>query len=71
MTLCLEEVEENIHGWRMAKVDAKNGKGPQKGPAVGVQLGRGHVDFNQKSALKPCEWEAKLKPLEDSRVHKE
>ena len=55
----------------MAKVDAKNGKGPQKGPAVGVQLGRGHVDFNQKSALKPCEWEAKLKPLEDSRVHKE
>jgi len=29
----------------MAKVVAENGEGPHKGPAVRVQLGRGHVDF--------------------------
>jgi len=34
-TLRLEEVEENIHGWRMAKVVAENGKGCTKAQLLG------------------------------------
>jgi len=55
MTLCLEEIEENIHRRRMAKVVAKYGESP----TVGMQLGRGHIDLSQESAL------------EDSCVHEE
>jgi len=54
--LCLEEVEENVHRWRMAKVVAENGKGLHKGPAFGVQLGRGHVHLSQERALKTRKW---------------
>jgi len=55
----------------MANVVAEKGEGMHKGLAVRVQLGRGHVDFGQKSALEPRERKAKLVPLEDSGVHKE
>jgi len=53
----------------MVKVVAENCKGSYKDPTVGVQLGRGHIDFGQKSALKPCEWEAKLELLARSSTH--
>ena len=55
----------------MAEVVAQDGKGPNEGPTVGMQLGRGHVNFGKECALEPCEWQAKLDPLEDCGVHEE
>jgi len=51
----------------MAKVVAEDGKGP----TIGMQLGRGHIDLNQKCALEPREWKAKLEPFKGGRVHEE
>jgi len=39
----LKEMQENIYGGGVAKVVTKNGEGPNEGPAVGMQLGRGDV----------------------------
>ena len=39
----LKEMKENIYGGGMTKVITKNGEGLDKGPAVGMQLGRGDV----------------------------
>jgi len=55
----------------MAKVVTEEGKGLYKGPAVGVQLGRGHVDLIQESALEPPERKAKLEPLKGGGIHEE
>jgi len=56
----------------MDKVAAEDGKGPDEGPVVGMQLGRGHVNFCEERTLKPREWEAKLELLEDGgQVHEE
>jgi len=55
----------------MAEVVAQNGKGLNEGLAVGMQLGRGHVNFGKERALEPREWKAKLDPLEDCGVHEE
>ena len=54
----------------MAKVVAEYGEGPHDDPAVGMQLGGGHIDFSQESVLEPRERKAKLEPLEDNCVHK-
>ena len=51
----------------MAKVVAKYGESP----TVGLQLGRGHIDLSQESALELRERKMKLEPLEDSCVHEE
>jgi len=53
----------------MAEVVAQDDKGPNEGPAVGMQLGRVHVNFSEERALKPREWQAELGPLEDCGVH--
>jgi len=44
---------------------------PYKGPAVGVQLGRGHVDFRQECLLKTRERQTEFYLLEDSGVEEE
>ena len=55
----------------MAEVIAQDAEGPYKGPAVGMQLGRGHVDFCEQRTLEPCKWQAQLDPLEDGEIHEE
>jgi len=55
----------------MAKMVAKDRKGPRKGPTVRVQLGRGHVDLGKEGALDPHKGKAELEPLEDGGVHEE
>jgi len=55
----------------MAEVVAQDGKGPNEGPAVGMQLGRGHVNFSKEHALEPREWQVKFDLLEDFGVHEE
>ena len=48
---------------------AQDGKGPYKGPSVGMQQGRGHIDLSQNCALEPRERKAKLEPFKCGRVH--
>ena len=55
----------------MAEVIAQNAEGPYKEPAVGMQLGRGHVDLCEQRVLEPRKWQAKLDLLEDDRIHEE
>jgi len=69
--LRLEEVEEDVHKWRMAKVVTKDGEGLYKGPVVGVQLGRGHVDLSYESMLGSRERKAKFEPLKGGGIHEE
>jgi len=52
----------------MAKVVTEYGEGPHRSPAVGMQLGRGHIDLSQNE---PRERKAKLEPLEDRCIPKE
>ena len=47
---------------------AQNGECLHEGPAVGVQLGKCHVDFSQERPLEPRERQAKFDPLEDGDV---
>jgi len=35
-TLSFKKIQEDIHRWRMAKVIAKDGEGPNECPVVGV-----------------------------------
>jgi len=51
----------------MAEVVAKD----SKGPTVGMQLSRGHVNFSKECAHGPRKWQAKLDPLEDCGAHEE
>jgi len=44
----LEEVKKNIYSGWMTKMVAEDGEGPHKGPAIGMQLGRGNVYFGQQ-----------------------
>jgi len=69
--LSLKEVEEDVHRGRMAKMVAKDREGPHKGPAVGMQLGKGHVDHCKESTLEPREGKVEPEPLEDGVVHEE
>jgi len=43
----------------------------ESGPAIGVQLDRGHVNLCKERKLEPREWQAELDPLEDGGVHEE
>jgi len=47
---------------------AQDGERPHEYPTVGVQLGRGHVDFGQERPLEPSEWQAEFDPPEDDGV---
>ena len=50
---------------------AENGEAPHEGPAVGVQLGKSHVNLSQQGALEPRNRKTKFEPLKGSGVHKE
>ena len=50
---------------------AQDGKGPHKGPAVAVQLGKDHINLGKECALEPREWQAELELHEDAEVHEE
>ena len=39
----LKEMEENVYRGGVAKVVTKDGEGPNEGPVVGMQLGKGDV----------------------------
>jgi len=69
--LSLKEVEEDVHRRRIAKMVAKDTESPHKGPAVRVQMGKGHVDLSKESALEPRKGKAELDLLEDGDVHEE
>jgi len=43
----LEEVQKDVYRGGVAKVAAKDGEGPDEGPSVGMQLGRGNVEFSK------------------------
>ena len=47
----------------MAKVVAQNVEGPYEGPAVGMQLGRGHVDLREQHAFEPVSGKRSLTRL--------
>ena len=70
-TLSLEEVEEDIDGRRVPKVITQDGECPHEGPAVGMQLGRGHVNLCQEGPLEACEWQVELNPFENGGVEEE
>ena len=65
-TFSLKNMEEDIHRGRMPKVVAQNWEGPYEGPALGMQLGGGHVDFCQQCPLEASEGETQLSLFEDS-----
>jgi len=44
--LGFEEMKKDIYSGWMAKMVTKDGEGPHKGPAIGMQLGRGNVHFS-------------------------
>ena len=46
----------------------QNGERSHEGPAVGVQLGRGHINFGEECPLEAREWQVKFDPLEDGGV---
>ena len=50
---------------------AHNRESPHEGQTVGMQLGRGHVNFCQQRLLKAGEGEAQLYTFEDSLVEEE
>jgi len=43
----LEEVQKYIYRWGVAKIAAKDGESPDEGPTIGMQLGRGNVEFSK------------------------
>ena len=67
----LDEMKKDIYcGW-MAKVIAKDGEGPHKGPAVGMQLGRGNVYFGQQLPLVAGKGKALSNTLKDRLIEEE
>ena len=43
--LIFKEVREDVDRRGVPKVVAQNSEGPHEGPAVGMQLGGGHIDL--------------------------
>ena len=43
--LGFKEMKEDVHGRRVPKVVAQYSERPHEGPAVGMQLGGGHIDL--------------------------
>jgi len=61
-------VKEDVHGGRVSKMVAHDREGPYEGPAVRVQLGRGHIDFSQECPLKTRERQTEFDPFEDGDI---
>jgi len=59
--LSFKEMKEDVDGMRVPKVVAQY----SEGPAVGMQLGGGHVDLCQQCPLEAGEWEAKFDPFKN------
>jgi len=55
----------------VTEVVAQDGKGPQEGPVVRVQLGRGHIHLGEECALEPRERQLELDLLENGGIHEE
>jgi len=49
-------MEEDIDGGRVPKMITQNNECPPEGPAVGMQLGRVHVNLCQERPLEAREW---------------
>jgi len=52
----------------VSAVVAQNGERPYKGPVVGMQLGRGHIDLSQQVPFEVSERETQLNLFEDGLV---
>ncbi len=69
--LHLEKMKKDIHGGGDAQIPAKNLKTPHEGPAVGMELGRGSVDFGEQLPLEGSERETQAHPFEYHLVEEE
>jgi len=67
----VKEVEEDVHGRKMPKVVAQDREGPYEGPAIGVKLGRGHLDLRQECPLEARKRQTEFDLLEDGAVEEE
>ena len=61
-------MEEDVDEGRVPEVVAHNGERPDKGPAIGMQLGGSHVDLSQQGPFEASERETQLNPFEDGLV---
>ena len=64
-------MKKDIHGGGNAQIPAKNLKTPHEGPAVGVKLGRGGVNFGEQLPLEGSERETQAHPFEYHLVEEE
>jgi len=53
----------------VAEMVSKDREEPYKGPAIRMQMSKGHVDLCKKRALEPRKGEAESEPLENCGVH--
>ena len=56
--LPFEKVKKDVHKGRDAQIPRKNLETPREGPAVGVKLGRGSVDFSKQLPFEGSERKA-------------
>ena len=56
--LHLEKLKKDVHRGRDAQIPTENLETPHEGPAVGVKLGRGSVDFSKQLAFEGSERKA-------------
>jgi len=64
-------MKKDIHGGGDAEIPAKNLKTPHEGPTVGVELGRGGVDFGEQLPLEGSERETQAHSFEYHLVEEE
>jgi len=69
--LGFKEMEEDVDLRGLPKMVAQYREGPREGPAVGMQLGRGHVDLFQQRPFEADEGETQLDPFKDSVIEEE
>jgi len=69
--LHLEKVKKDIQRGRDAQIPTKNLKTPHEGPAVGMKLGRGGVDFGKQLPFEESKGETQAHSLEYHLVDEE
>jgi len=69
--LSFEEMQEDVHGGGVAEMIAEDAEGPDEGPTVRVQLGRGHVNLGKKFPLETGEREALSNAFEHYLIKEE
>jgi len=69
--LHLEKVKKDVHRGRDAQIPTKNLKTPHEGPAVGMKLGRGGVDFSKQLPFEGSKGETQAHSLEYHLVDEE